>query len=159
MNFSNQNIRKQNRLLDEKSARELLKKGKYGVLSMQAEDGGGYAVPISYVWDGEETIYFHCALEGRKLRCIKLCSKVSFCVMGSQKVIPENFSTLYESVIIEGEAFIDLPEDERMKALVLLIEKYSPDHIEKGKQYAKNSFHETEIIKLVIKNGSGKCRR
>jgi len=86
MNFSNQNIRKQNRLLDEKSARELLKKGKYGVLSMQAEDGGGYAVPISYVWDGEETIYFHCALEGRKLRCIKLCSKVSFCVMGSQKV-------------------------------------------------------------------------
>jgi len=131
MNFSNQNIRKQNRLLDEKSARELLKKGKYGVLSMQAEDGGGYAVPISYVWDGEETIYFHCALEGRKLRCIKLCSKVSFCVMGSQKVIPENFSTLYESVIIEGEAFIDLPEDERMKALVLLIEKYSPDHIEK----------------------------
>lgn len=159
MNYTNQDVRRRDRLLDEPSARELLIGGKYGILSMQAENGGAYAVPISYVWDRGGSIYFHCAPEGRKIHCLALCNKVSFCVVGSQKVIPEKFSTLYESIILEGKAYIGLPEDERMKALELLIDKYSFEFKEKGIQYAKKSFFRTEVIKLKIEKWSGKSRK
>ena len=79
MIYSNADVRRQDRLLTEESAILLLTKGEYGMLSMQAENGGAYAVPISFVWDGVRSVYFHCAIEGRKLRCIELCNRVSFC--------------------------------------------------------------------------------
>ena len=52
MKFNNENIRRQDRTLDEKRAFEILKEGEYGILSMQSEDGqGAYGIPLSYVWD------------------------------------------------------------------------------------------------------------
>ena len=77
MKYSNEQVRRQDRLMDEAAARRLLKEGEYGILSMQSEDGGGYGIPVSYVWDGGDLIYIHCAPEGRKLRCIDACAKVS----------------------------------------------------------------------------------
>ncbi len=159
MKFKNDEVRRQDRLLKEENAKLLLRDSKYGVLSMQDKINGVYAVPISYAWDGEDSIYFHCAKEGRKLTCIANCNKVSFCIVGEEEVIPEKFTTLYESVIIEGVASIGLSDDERMKALLLLVKKYSPKHLEKGKKYAQGSFSETEIIKLEITSSSGKCRK
>lgn len=159
MIFSNQKVRRQDRLLDEAAARELLKNANYGVLSMQAEKGGAYAVPISFVWDENETIYFHCAPEGQKLRCINLCQQVSFCVVGNEIVIPEKFTTQYESLVIEGRVTVGLSEDERMKALELIIGKYSPDFKESGKKYTGKSFHRTEVIKLKIDQWSGKSKK
>ena len=51
MIFSNDNIRRQDRLLDEERAMEIIKEGEYGVLSMQDAGGNGaYGVPINYVW-------------------------------------------------------------------------------------------------------------
>lgn len=159
MEFSNVNVRRRDRLLDEKSARELLASAIYGVLSMQAENGGGYAVPVSYVWDGQETIYFHCATEGRKLRCLALCSKVSLCVIGETQVVSDKFTTGYESIILECTASVGLPEEERMKALELILDKFSPKDKTTGMKYAKNSFHKTEIVKLVIGIWSGKAKK
>ena len=159
MNYSNQNVRRQDRLLDEPSSKELLKNAKYGVLSMTSENEGVYAVPISYAWDGAQSIYFHCAPEGRKLRCLAISNRVTFTIVGSQKVIPEMFTTLYESILLEGYASTSLSEDEKMKALELLIDKYSPEFKEKGMQYSEKSFDRTEVIKLRIERWSGKSRK
>ena len=58
MEFNNSQIRRQDRLLDEERAMEIIKEGEYGVLSMQAEDGeGAYGIPVSYVWDHGNSIY------------------------------------------------------------------------------------------------------
>ena len=46
-----------------------------------------------------------------------------------------------------------------MHALVLLVEKLSPDDVEIGKKYAEKSFHRTEIIRLDITEFSGKTKR
>lgn len=159
MIYSNKNVRRQDRLLDEQSARKLLATATYGVLSMQAENGGGYGVPVSYVWDGKETIYFHCAHEGKKLRCIVLCNKVSLCVIGKTNVISDKFTTEYESIILEFNASVGLTEEERMKALELLLDKFSPDDKTVGMKYARNSFHKTEIVKLDIGSWSGKAKK
>ncbi|MBK8807058.1 MAG: pyridoxamine 5'-phosphate oxidase family protein [Bacteroidales bacterium] len=159
MNYSNANVRRQDRLLDEATALQLLKTAEYGVLSMSCNDNGAYGLPINYAWDGVKSIYLHCAPEGRKLKCIEENNKVSFCIVGKTNVMPDKFSTEYESIILECLAYKQLPSEERMQALVLLLEKYSPNDKEKGVKYAENSFSRTEIIRLDIINWSGKCKR
>lgn len=49
MRYSNNPIRRQDRLLDINLAVNILKNGEYGVLSMQDDNGGGYGIPISHV--------------------------------------------------------------------------------------------------------------
>lgn len=159
MKFNNKEIRRQDRLLDEKRAFEILKDGEYGVLSMQEENGeGAYGVPLSYVWDRGNSIYIHCAPSGHKLRCLDTCNKVSFCVVGRTQVIPEKFTTLYESILLRCTAHRTLHEAERMSALSLLISKYSPEHKVTGIEYANRSFHRTEIIRLDIEEISAKSK-
>ncbi len=159
MKFDNSKIRRQDRTLDEAHALEMLKEGEYGILSMRAEDeDGAYGIPISYVWDGGYSIYIHCAPTGRKLTCIDACPQVSFCIVGRTKVIPSQFTTAYESIVLKCEAHRGLPEAERMSALSWLLSKYCPDDKMRGISYAEKSFPRTEIIRLDIKEISGKTK-
>ena len=160
--FNNDAVRRQDRLLDARSAEKLLQQGEYGVLSMvesKANITSGYGVPLNYVWNGDDKIYFHCAPEGVKLRCVDTNANVSFCVVGGTKVIPDKFTTGYESVVVRGRIVRNLPEGERMTALELLLDKYSPCDKEVGMKYAKNSFHRTEILRLEITHISGKTKQ
>lgn len=160
MEYTNENVRRKDRLLEEENAYSLLIKGEYGVLSMQEEDGiGAYGIPVNFVWDGNEFIYIHCAPEGHKLCCISMNSGVSFCILGSTNLIPNKFTTGYESIILTCHASIGLTPEERMHALELLMQKYSPDDLVIGRKYAEKSFHRTEIIRLKIVKFSGKCKR
>ena len=163
MEYTNQDVRRQDRLLDEVRAFEILKEGEFGILSMRTEEGdGAYGIPINYVWDRGNSIYIHCAPVGRKLRCIDACPNVSFCVTGRSKVIPkvipDKFTTGYESIVLQCTAHHSLHEAERMSALSLLISKYCPEHKMRGIEYANKSFHRTEIIRLDIQKVSGKCK-
>jgi nitroimidazol reductase NimA-like FMN-containing flavoprotein (pyridoxamine 5'-phosphate oxidase superfamily) len=157
-NFDNSKVRRQDRLLDETTARHILENGEYGVLSMLTEESEAYGIPINYVWDGKQSIYLHCAKEGRKIRNIAFSNNVSFCVVGKTDVVSNKFTTGYESIVLSCVAFIGLQPEERMKALELLLEKYSPEDKETGMKYAQKSFDQTEIIRLDISDWSGKTK-
>lgn len=159
MIYSNSDVRRQDRLLDEKSAQSLLKTGEYGVLSVLCNDTGVYGLPVSYVWDDEKSLYLHCATEGRKLKCIDSNNSVSFCVVGKTNVIPDEFTTEYESIILECRAHRNLAEEERMSALTLFVEKYSRGERMAGLEYARKLSGITEIIRLDIIKWSGKRKR
>lgn len=162
MKYNNDNIRRQDRLLAEDEARELLCTGEYGVLSMISGTEGkarAYGIPVNYVWDGDDTLYIHCAKEGRKLRCIGQNACVSFCVVGQTHVVPNKFTTAYQSVVLECRAETGLSEDERRRALRMILEKYSPDYVEVGMTYAERSFARTEVIRLSALTWSGKSKR
>ena len=159
MEYTNKEVRRQDRVLDEQRALEILDQGEYGVLSMCDVAGeGAYGIPLSYVWDHQRTLYVHCAPSGRKLQCIDACSNVSFCVVGRTNVVPEKFTTGYESIVMRCTARHLLPEEERRKALRLFIHKYCPAYEETGLLYAEKSFHRTEIISLDIQEMSGKTK-
>ncbi len=159
MIFNNEQVRRQDRLLDEARAMEIIREGEYGVLSMQTEDGeGAYGIPVNYVWDRGNSIYLHCAPIGRKLQCIDSCRKVSFCIVGKTGVVSERFTATYESVVLECNAYRGLHEAERMSALSLLLSKYCPDNKKEGIEHAEKSFPITEIIRLDIEQISAKCR-
>uniref|UniRef100_A0AB33JK55 Pyridoxamine 5'-phosphate oxidase family protein n=1 Tax=Prevotella sp. GTC17262 TaxID=3236797 RepID=A0AB33JK55_9BACT len=159
MKYVNETIRRRDRLMDEERAIELLRTSEFGVLSMVDAEGTPYGIPVNYVWDGADSIYIHCAPEGRKLRIIEKHNKVSFCLVGRVHLLPGQFTTEYESVVLTGIAHIGLDEEERMKALHLLIDKLSPDFKEIGDKYAHKSFHRTEIIRVDFTEFSGKRKK
>ena len=159
MKFDNTNIRRQDRLLSEENAWNLLRKAEYGTLSMIDDKGLPYGIPVNFVWDGEESLYFHCAPEGKKLRAIAAHPDVSFSIVGNVNLQPSKFTTEYESIVLKGTAHIGLTPEERMKALVLLLEKLSPNDVETGKKYAEKSFHRTEIIRMDVTEFSGKTKK
>ncbi len=158
MTYDNSTIRRQDRLLDQERADELLRTSEYGTLSMADNDGTPYGIPINFVWDGAESVYLHCAPEGRKLRVLAKNPQVSFSIVGRVHLLPNKFTTEYESVILTGHAVLDLDADERMKALKLLLAKLSPDDMEVGLRYAEKSFGRTAIIRLDITHYSGKSK-
>ncbi|MBX2977257.1 MAG: pyridoxamine 5'-phosphate oxidase family protein [Ignavibacteriaceae bacterium] len=159
MNYRNDNVRRQDRLITENDAKLLLKNGEYGVLSIVDDSGNPYGVPISFAYDEKDSIYLHSALEGKKISNLKKNPNVSFTIVGMTNVLPKKFSTEYESIILECKASLNLSIEEKMKGLILLVEKYSPKDIESGKKYAENVIDETEVIKLLVLNWSGKGRK
>ena len=113
MTYDIANIRRQDRLLSQEKAYDLLKKGEYGILSMVSEENTGYGIPINFVYDDADRIYFHCAMEGKKLRCLEKNDRVSFCIIGKTSVISHQFTTAYESVMVSGTKDIHLSDTER----------------------------------------------
>jgi len=158
MEYNNDLVRRQDRLLDEDSAIELLRKAEFGVLSM-VDGEKAYGIPVNYVWDGEQSLYIHCAPVGRKLNVLRVNPRVSFCVVGRTHLLPSRFTTEYESVVLQGTAHLGLSDDEKHRALTLLLEKLSPEDKEVGEKYAAKSFHRVEIIRLDISSWSGKQKR
>ncbi|MCX7903778.1 MAG: hypothetical protein N2486_04635 [Caloramator sp.] len=83
---------------------------------------------------------------------------VSFCVVGRTKLLPEKFSTIYESAIIFGKASLVKGEEKR-DALLELIKKYSPDFIESGIEYINRAIDNTNVVKIEILHLTGKARK
>lgn len=150
-------MRRKDREIEDDEVIEVLKNNEYGILSTVDENGYPYGVPISYVYTND-SIYFHCALEGYKLDNIKKNDKVSFCVVGKTCVLPDKFSTKYESVIIFGRAK-EVFDSEKDSVLLEILNKYSPDFIEKGKAYITNAGEKTIVVKISIEHITGKARR
>ena len=150
-------MRRSDRKLDDKGIVDILNEGEYGVLSTIGKDGYPYGVPVNYTYK-DDTIYIHCAKEGHKLENIRYKDKVSFTVVGKTEIIPDKFSTKYESVVAFGRAS-DVNGDEKTKALVDLIEKYSPDYLKEGKEYINKAQDNTKVIKVDIVHVTGKAMK
>jgi len=150
-------LRRKDRGIPESEARELLERGEYGVLSTISTDGAPYGVPLSYCVIGD-AVCFHCAPGGHKLENIAADSRVSFCVVGRTEVLPEKFSTRYESVIVTGRV-MEFSGDEKQRALEGLVEKYSPGFREGGARYIATDGPRTRVFGITIDAISGKARR
>jgi nitroimidazol reductase NimA-like FMN-containing flavoprotein (pyridoxamine 5'-phosphate oxidase superfamily) len=147
-------IRRKDKEIETDDAISLLIKCEYGVLSTIGSDGQPYGVPLSYVYK-DNCIYFHCARAGHKIENIENNPKVSFCAIGDTNVLPSQFGTEYESVIIFGVAS-EVQGTERYNALLCILEKYSTEFIEEGKSYIEQKDKATKVIKIEIKHISGK---
>ena len=150
-------IRRKDRKLNDEQILYLLKTGVYGFLAICGINGYGYGIPMNYVFEGKN-IYFHCAIEGFKIECIRQNNRVSFCVVGRTQLLPQQFSTAYESAFVYGSIRYDISEDERRRALKLIVNKYSPDFADISQSYINQSFHRTNILRLDIEHISGKSK-
>lgn len=111
--------------LSSEETERILRNGKYCVMAVSGDDDYPYAVPVNYVYDGA-AIYIHSAAQGHKIDVLRRNPKCSLCIVDKDDVIPEEFTSYFRSVIVFGKAnFIESMEDKVM-ALRLLGDKYSP---------------------------------
>ncbi len=147
-------MRRKGNALSKEETIEILTKNTNGVLAVDGDDGYPYAVPLSYVYS-EGKIIFHCAVTGHKLDGIKNNEKVSFCVVGQDDIIPEDFNTLFKSAIAFGKARILTEEKEKQAGLELILAKYSPEFMESGKEYIAKERKPCAIVEKAIDNMPG----
>lgn len=150
-------MRRKEKQLPLAESQAILNKGEYGVLSTISSNGYPYGTPLNYVYTNE-CIYFHSAEDGQKIQNINNDSKVSFSVVGSVKLIPEKFSTKYESVVVFGEAK-EVEGEEKVNALLALINKYSSDHLDAGQKYILKGSNKTKVIRIDIQHMTGKASK
>lgn len=147
-------MRRFKQLLSEQATKEILNNATNGVLSLVDSDGEPYGVPISYAYDGDRCIYFHSAVKGHKIECIEANSRCSFCVVGQDAIMPNEFTTYFRSVIVKGSVHTVTARDEMMKGLLLMCEKYSPG-VNPDAEISKCIGH-VAVLRLDIESMSGK---
>ncbi len=147
-------MRRFKQLISEEATKNILSSSTHGVLSLVDADGEPYGVPISYAYDGGRHIYFHGAGEGHKIDCIEADHRCSFCVVGQDRIIAEEFTSYFRSVIVKGSIHIATSPDEIMKGLLLLCEKYSPG-IAPDAEIAK-CLGQVSVLRLDIESMTGK---
>jgi nitroimidazol reductase NimA-like FMN-containing flavoprotein (pyridoxamine 5'-phosphate oxidase superfamily) len=135
----------------------ILERGEYGILSTVSSNNEPYGVPLNYCLINE-CIYFHCAVEGRKLNNINKNPKVSFCVVGKTEVLPDKFGTNYESCIVQGSVSESFGGEKQL-ALEGLIHKYSKNFVSEGLKYIEKLKDKTRVFKISIESISGKARK
>lgn len=148
------NMRRFKQLLSDHQSKEILNKATNGVLSLIDTEGTPYGVPISYAYDGNSRIYFHSAKQGHKIDCITTSPCCSFCVVGQDKIMPEEFTTYFRSVIVKGNICIVSEKDEILHGLTLLCNKYSPG-VDPTSEIAKCINH-VAVLRLDIECITGK---
>lgn len=150
-------MRNSKRQLQNEDIIRILNEGEYGILGTVGENQYPYTTPLSYVYINN-AIYFHGALEGHKIDNIKFNDKVSFCVVGKTKTLPEKFSTIYESVVIFGKVTTLIEEKEKKSILIALIDKYSSGFKKEGLEYIDRAIDKTNVIKINIEQVTAKGR-
>ncbi len=117
-------LRRNRQALPQEECEDILKRGETCVLALAGDDGYPYAVPVNYCYtDGK--IYIHCAVEGHKMDAVRRDPKASLTVIDCAKVLPEEHSTHYRSVIAFGRMRI-LGEEEKLKAIEAFSLRFSP---------------------------------
>ena len=151
-------VRRKDRIMAAEAAQELLECAEYGILATTGADGWPYAVPLSYIVVNN-TVYFHCAHEGRKIENLTVNPKVCFTVVGeTMPVYDKNFTTYYESVVVFGRVF-EVREAERKTSLLMqLAEKYLPDYMDKAPADIAKSLERTAVYGITIEELTGKAK-
>lgn len=149
-------MRRHKQLLSAGETAAVLARGTSGVLALSGEDGYPYAVPLSYVFDGEK-LYFHSAKAGHKLEAIRRCPKASFCVIDQDQIVPEEYTSYFRSVIAFG-AIRELENDsEKRAAIEKLARKYTPDDTPEGLNAAiQRDWAPLCMLEMTIDHMTGK---
>lgn len=150
-------MRRTDRQIQSGDCDELLAAGIYGILAT-ASDEQPYAVPLSYIWL-DKKIYFHCAINGRKLDNLAANPQVCFTVVGNDVEAffwEGNYSTTYSSVMIFGKCRIVVDLAEKKSALQALCQKYLPNHMDHVDQAIQSANKITAVYVINPESVTGK---
>ena len=151
-------MRRKDREMDAAFALEVLRDCEYATLATTNPDGTPYCIPLSPVTVGN-AIYFHCANEGQKLENIKFSDSVCISGVRSTRLVPETFSTEYESAVATGSCSIVTDDEEKIIALMKICEKYAKSNMKHAEAEIAKALHRTCICRIDIRHITGKANR
>lgn len=113
-----------------------------------------YIVPVNFGYE-RNAIYFHSALEGRKVELIKRNNKVCFEIeadVGIEKTDKSNCSVQYRSVIGMGRAYILESDEEKLRGLKAIMRQCT------GSEYSFSweRLDSVLVVEIKIENITGK---
>jgi len=147
-------MRRAKQLLSMEDTLRVMTRCTHGVLACLGDEGYPYAVPLSYVYF-KGRIYFHSAKAGHKIDAIAKHPKVSFSVIDEDKVVSEEYTTYFRSVIAFGKARI-AEGDEWLGAFAALVEKYSGNQHEEARSKEILKCTQAHIIVIDVEHITGK---
>lgn len=131
---------------------------KAAVVHLAMTDAGqAYVVPLNFGY-ADGCLYLHGAHEGRKMDILRRNPHVAFSLLCDEAVIPGkgpagcNFTSRYRSVIGQGRVEMVEGDDERRKALDIILDHYAPGPFE----YAPAALAKTCVFRVVITSMTGK---
>lgn len=173
-------MRRKDREMNREFGIKIIDKSRYGVVSMVDEKGSPYGLPLSIVRDNE-TLYFHSAMNGEKVEILKTNPYVSVTFVGDIN-IPENFTkeqldelitdekkavtlissvftTEFESAIVSGKVELVKNEEERIKAMRLVCQKYTPTKMDYFDAAVKAGLGRANVYKIEIAELTAKRKK
>ena len=173
-------MRRKDREMSREYGLAVIDKSNFGVVSMIEENNEPYGIPLSIIRE-ENTLYFHSAKEGKKVNNFEENPKVSIAFIEEVK-IPENFTeeelneivkdkskisllissvftTEYESSIVKGKVKLVEDEKEKIKAMKLICEKYTPTKMKYFNMAIESGLKRTNIYKVEIESISSKRKK
>ncbi|ADL07114.1 pyridoxamine 5'-phosphate oxidase family protein [Thermosediminibacter oceani] len=172
-------MRRKDREMNREFGLKVIDKSIYGVLSM-VDEGEPYGIPLSIVRDGN-TLYFHSAKDGRKVKILEKNPKVSVVFVGETKIpeiysneeldeiakdeskanalISKVFTTEFESAVVVGKVKLVEDEDEKIKALKLICEKYTPTKMAYFPIAIKAGLNRTNVDSIEIEEITAKRKK
>ena len=149
-------LRRKRQALSRADCEAVLSRGTSGVLALAGDDGYPYAVPLSYLYE-DGKLLFHCAKAGHKLDAVARCDKASFCVIDQDRVVPEEYTTYFRSVIAFGRIRVIGDDGERRSAVERLALKYHPgDTRENRNRYIDKEWAPLCMLETTVEHLSGK---
>lgn len=144
--------------MPEEFAWEVVDKCEYAFLAMTAEDGGPYGLPVTIVREGR-AVYFHSAMEGRKVACLRRNPRVCLTCVGDTRVPEGKFTTLFESAVAFGTAAEVTDGAEKVRALRMLCRRHTPGNMAAFDRAIAASLERTGIWRITVEEITGKAKR
>ena len=151
-------MRRKDRQMPEEFAWEVVDKCEYAFLAMTAEDGTPYGLPVTIVRKDKQ-VYFHSAMEGRKVRCLRANPRVCLTCVGDTEIQQDRFTTLYQCAVAFGTVEEVTEETEKIEALRLLCQRHTPDNMADFDRAVQTSLARTGIWKITVEEMTGKAKR
>lgn len=146
---------KEREIKDRKAIDNIIKRCLVCRLAMCA-DGQPYVIPLNFGYDGKN-LYFHAALEGRKIDIIRRNSSVGFEFDILHEIIKAEsackWNTKYESVVGSGKAEIIKDVEGKKSALGYIMRQYGSE----AKDFPEEVLKKTLILRVRILEISGKA--
>jgi nitroimidazol reductase NimA-like FMN-containing flavoprotein (pyridoxamine 5'-phosphate oxidase superfamily) len=149
-------MRRKERAMSLKEAEKLLREAPVGRLGTSWKNEA-YVIPLNFVYYGGR-IFFHCAVEGKKLEYIKknprVCFEVDEFISVREGMTNCNFTTHYRSVLAFGEAGFVKGMGEKSEALKKLLEKYVKKRADIV--FDEERLRKVKVVEILIKEITGK---
>ncbi len=173
-------MRRKDRAMDREFGLRVIDNAAYGILSMIDEQNEPYGIPLSIARDGN-TLYFHSAMDGKKVKSLLKNPRVNIAFVGEVKV-PENyrheelqemakdpsraatlisnvFTTEFESVIVMGTVKRVDEESEKIEAMRFICKKYTPTKMAYFDMATESGLSRTNVYSIEIQEITAKRKK
>lgn len=146
--------RKDKRIESRDEVIKILRRGHICFLSM-VDGGRPYVVPLNYGY-AENALFFHSALEGRKIRILGENPDVTFCIVSDYELVRSgnacSWTADYLSVMGTAKASILREQGEKERGLIVIMGHYS----DREYDFPGIALEDVALIRVDIETMEGK---